>query len=199
MKNLTQVITCHCIFFLSHIPSDLSRVVFLSLGNYACSSHQHVGSTTRGGAFTEFIPFYSCQIRVGLSCWWCLCIRPAEYLQNIPTHLPLMKCWVGEEPTPHPWGPGQMKAKPLGNLGGEVRDLGGWTMKPLIAHQVQPTCRGPRNLRSVLQWWAENLTPNFNKDFLFYFIILFYTLFFAILGPNPWHMEIPRLGVKLEL
>lgn len=152
MKNLTQVITCHCIFFLSHIPSDLSRVVFLSLGNYACSSHQHVGSTTRGGAFTEFIPFYSCQLRVGLSCWWCLCIRPAEYLQNIPTHPPSPHEVLGGGGT----HPSSLRTRPdegkaLGEPGGEVRDLGGWTMKPLIAHQVQPTCRGPRNLRSVLQ------------------------------------------------
>ena len=36
-------------------------------------------------------------------------------------------------------------------------------------------------------------------NFFFYysfFIILFY---FVFLGPHPWHMEIPRLGVESEL
>ena len=32
---------------------------------------------------------------------------------------------------------------------------------------------------------------------LFYFIILFY--YFCFLGLHPWHIKIPRLGVKSEL
>ena len=32
------------------------------------------------------------------------------------------------------------------------------------------------------------------------FLLLFIYLFiFDFLGPHPWHMEVPRLGVKLEL
>ena len=30
-----------------------------------------------------------------------------------------------------------------------------------------------------------------------YFLLLFY--FFVFLGPHLWHMEVPRLGVELEL
>ena len=30
-------------------------------------------------------------------------------------------------------------------------------------------------------------------------ILLLFFFSFAILGPHPWHMEVPRLGVKLEL
>ena len=33
------------------------------------------------------------------------------------------------------------------------------------------------------------------KLFLFYFLFNF----FVILGPQPWHMEIPKLGVQAEL
>ena len=33
--------------------------------------------------------------------------------------------------------------------------------------------------------------------FLFFFVVFFFFLVF--LGPSPWHMEGPRLGVKLEL
>ena len=30
-------------------------------------------------------------------------------------------------------------------------------------------------------------------------ILNFFFSFFGFLGPHPWHMEVPRLGVKLEL
>ena len=33
---------------------------------------------------------------------------------------------------------------------------------------------------------------------LIYFIIAFFFLF-GFLGPHVWHMEVPRLGVELEL
>ena len=40
-------------------------------------------------------------------------------------------------------------------------------------------------------------TPN---TFYFILFILFIVLFyFCFLGPHPQHMEVPRLGVKLEL
>ena len=38
--------------------------------------------------------------------------------------------------------------------------------------------------------------------FVFYFILFYlfiYLFFFVFLGLYPWHMEVPRLGVKLEL
>ena len=31
------------------------------------------------------------------------------------------------------------------------------------------------------------------------FIFFVFLIFFSFLGPHPWHMEVPRLGVKLEL
>ena len=32
------------------------------------------------------------------------------------------------------------------------------------------------------------------------FILFFKTFFFfPVLGPHPWHMEVPSLGIKLEL
>ena len=30
-------------------------------------------------------------------------------------------------------------------------------------------------------------------------VFLFVCLFVCFLGPHPWHMEVPRLGVQLEL
>ena len=35
--------------------------------------------------------------------------------------------------------------------------------------------------------------------FLFLFFFLFLFLSFVFLGPHPWHTEVPRLGVELEL
>ena len=31
------------------------------------------------------------------------------------------------------------------------------------------------------------------------FSFFFFFFFFAFLGPHPWHMEVPSLGVELEL
>ena len=36
--------------------------------------------------------------------------------------------------------------------------------------------------------------PNMGVGFLF-----FVGFFFAVLGPHPWHMEVPRPGVEWEL
>ena len=30
-------------------------------------------------------------------------------------------------------------------------------------------------------------------------ILVFFSFFFVFLGPHPWHMEVPRLGIELEL
>ena len=32
-----------------------------------------------------------------------------------------------------------------------------------------------------------------------WFFVLFLFLFFVFLGPHPWHMEVPKLGVETEL
>ena len=37
------------------------------------------------------------------------------------------------------------------------------------------------------------------KTFLFLFPFLFLCLLICFLGPHPWHMEVPRLGVQWEL
>ena len=39
----------------------------------------------------------------------------------------------------------------------------------------------------------------FFKNFLSNYFYLLLLLFFVFLGPHQWHMEVPRLGVKLEL
>ena len=38
-----------------------------------------------------------------------------------------------------------------------------------------------------------------SRTFLFFLSFLFFFLFFCFLGPHPRHMEVPRLGVELEL
>ena len=48
-----------------------------------------------------------------------------------------------------------------------------------------------QNLPKVTLFW---MSPYDRPFYLFYFIILFY-----FLGPQVWHMEVPRLGVKSEL
>ena len=30
-------------------------------------------------------------------------------------------------------------------------------------------------------------------------MLFFFSFFFCFLGPHPWHMEVPRLGVRSEL
>ena len=60
-------------------------------------------------------------------------------------------------------------------------------------------CRTPSfwlipNLSLDLYLWL-NLTSPFKRYFLFYFIFIF----ILFLAPQSWHMEVPRLGVKLEL
>ena len=55
----------------------------------------------------------------------------------------------------------------------------------------------------VVLCWIKNINQLINKDFsseieaIFSFLSLFF--FFFFLGLHPWHMEIPRLGVKSEL
>ena len=52
--------------------------------------------------------------------------------------------------------------------------------------------------------WALDVVPIATGTCLFYFIIfLFFIFYFFVflpsLGPLPRHIEVPRLGVKLEL
>ena len=40
----------------------------------------------------------------------------------------------------------------------------------------------------------------FSISFLsFFFLFLFFFFFIVFLGLHPWHMEVPRLGVRSEL
>ena len=41
--------------------------------------------------------------------------------------------------------------------------------------------------------------PVLNLSFLFFFFFFFFFVFLPFLGPLPWHMEVPRLGVQSEL
>ena len=44
---------------------------------------------------------------------------------------------------------------------------------------------------------GANIPPNVNSGYILGYLFIFWGGVF--LGPNPWHMEVPRLGVKLEL
>ena len=58
---------------------------------------------------------------------------------------------------------------------------------------------------SAVPWWKFHLCPFFNhvflvelyKFFIYFIFIFFFFVFF--LGPNPQHMDVPRLGVESEL
>ena len=43
------------------------------------------------------------------------------------------------------------------------------------------------------------LAPNLFLFIFILFIYLYFVVLLPFLGPLPWHMEVPRLGVKLEL
>ena len=45
---------------------------------------------------------------------------------------------------------------------------------------------------------AEGARELSKASFIYLFIYFFFFLFW-FLGPHPWHMEVPRLGVELEL
>ena len=38
-----------------------------------------------------------------------------------------------------------------------------------------------------------------DKEFVWNFLFFFFFFFLVYLGQHPWHMEVPRLGVELEL
>ena len=42
-------------------------------------------------------------------------------------------------------------------------------------------------------------TPGICVNFFYFYFCIFLFLFFVFLGLHLWHMEVPRLGVKLEL
>ena len=48
----------------------------------------------------------------------------------------------------------------------------------------------------LIFWLCVSLVKEKKKAQLFFF---FFFCLFVFLGPHPWHMEGPRLGVELEL
>ena len=48
-----------------------------------------------------------------------------------------------------------------------------------------------------VQWGVEN--SHTSSILFFFFFFVFCLLSFVLLGLCPWHMEVPRLGVQLEL
>ena len=62
---------------------------------------------------------------------------------------------------------------------------------------------------SCLSWWTRDelslLRPapvaelRASQGVFYWFVCLFVCLFIVFLGPHPWHMEVPRPGVELEL
>ena len=47
--------------------------------------------------------------------------------------------------------------------------------------------------------YGGNVKPKRGIEMIKTMIWDFYFLFFVFLGPHPWHMRVPRLGVKSEL
>ena len=66
----------------------------------------------------------------------------------------------------------------------------------LVVRQGKDWLPGPR--ASAGPWLGQKKKKLF-KNFLFCFVLVFFCLFvlfcFAIFGPLPRHMEVPRLGV----
>ena len=59
---------------------------------------------------------------------------------------------------------------------------------------------GPGTKRPKPQLWQrQTLSRCVQGAFFLPFEIGFILLFFGFSGPHPWHMEVPRLGVKSEL
>ena len=46
---------------------------------------------------------------------------------------------------------------------------------------------------------TDYVAPQLKLLFLFYFIIYLFILYFVFLGLHPWHIEVPRLRIRLEL
>ena len=45
----------------------------------------------------------------------------------------------------------------------------------------------------------QSMLEKAKMNAVLFFLVIFFSFFsFSFLGPNPWHMEIPRLGVKSE-
>ena len=56
----------------------------------------------------------------------------------------------------------------------------------------------PEVTRGLFAPKRENINTNafkFSRQFLLFFCFFF----FVFLGPHPWHVKVPRLGVELEL
>ena len=63
----------------------------------------------------------------------------------------------------------------------------------------KPLARGKKDLAKLVlgpKLYTHSITAL--RWFMFYFFILFYFIY-VFLGPHAWHMEVPRLGVELEL
>ena len=53
---------------------------------------------------------------------------------------------------------------------------------------------------SEKSWKKEVSAPFHLENFqLFLLLVLIFFFFFFFLGPHPWHKEVPRLGLELEL
>ena len=70
-------------------------------------------------------------------------------------------------------------------------------------HRILNPQSEARNRTCILMDTSRIINPlSHNEDsliFNFYLDYFFYFLFFCFLGLHPWHMKVPKLGVKLEL
>jgi len=58
---------------------------------------------------------------------------------------------------------------------------------------VNPIFLGGRSFHNILKLICLKMC----KEVIFFFF--FFLVFLPFLGPLPWHREVPRLGVELEL
>ena len=118
-------------------------------------------------------------------------------------------CWVQEEYATHTGLMGKSRIFPhnessgsqavpgsVWSLNNRIRDLSPTQLStlPPLNHWLSSlafllgVARSPLELQATIAWLCRK------RDISFCFFC-----FFVFLGPHPWHMEVPRLRIKLEL
>ena len=78
-----------------------------------------------------------------------------------------------------------------------VRGEEPWASGTGTSTKVSPAlCAGEKHLYYAWQQVSSSFAPEGYTISIFSFFFFF---FFVFLGPHPWHMQVPRLGVKSEL
>ena len=51
----------------------------------------------------------------------------------------------------------------------------------------------------MILWAVVDLFPYYLFNVYLFFFVCLFVFFFCFLGPHLWHMEVPKLGVEMEL